>query len=89
MAGRKKHTSSGPVEYESRFVRIKPFHDVEVDMTAATEMLLSSLVPNALSHASPKGSCYDCGRRVSGARKLCGPCLYKRQEERVKNNESH
>lgn len=23
----------------------------------------------------PNGSCYDCGRLVSGERRFCGPCL--------------
>ena len=30
----------------------------------------------------PNGTCHDCGRRVTGQRRLCGMCSLKRENGR-------
>ena len=77
MAGRKKANRNGPVRYERPKVKVrtKPKGEpIEVDMELADKLLNDSLTVAGLAHEPPKGSCYECGKRLPPMRKLCGAC---------------
>lgn len=76
MAGRVKHKTVIRVgrRQGAAWQRIVPVQDVpELDPLVVDRMRNSGRA----STLKPKGTCYDCGRRLSGERKFCGPCLAK------------
>ena len=73
MAGRKKHTTAAPVRYE-RPKKPDPVPGKSYDIDTAEQMLIDSLERNG-NHRKPKGTCYDCGKRIPPMRILCGRCL--------------
>jgi hypothetical protein len=85
MAGRKKFTNNGVVSYRRPkvLVRTKPNGEpIEVDMALADQILQESLEVAGLAHMPPKGSCYDCDKRIPPMRKLCGSCMSKREQRK-------
>lgn len=85
MAVRKKFTKSSPVRYRRPKVRVrtKPKGDpVEVDMELADQILQESLEAAGLAHMPPKGTCYDCNKKIPPMRKLCGSCMSKREQRK-------
>lgn len=85
MAGRKKHTTNGPVNYERPEILIRTRQgrpQFEYDHDEADRLLAESMIRGGFSHLPPKGRCYDCDKPVTPMRKLCGKCLVKREGER-------
>lgn len=80
---RKKHRTRivGRLYKPTRYTPSKR-KKVDYDLSEADRLLAESLQPNFVSHASPTGSCLDCGKKLSGERKLCGQCLNKHDKER-------
>jgi hypothetical protein len=82
MAGRKKHTTKGPVNYERPKILIRTRQSKQkfgYDKELAEQILAESLASNAIRKASPKGRCYICDTKIPPMRKLCGKCLAKRE----------
>lgn len=86
MAGRKKHRTRvvGSRLYRKQSNHTtKPMGLTQETLSEADRILAESLMPNFVTHASPTGQCLDCGRYVTGERKLCGQCLNKHEEQRL------
>lgn len=75
MAGRVKHRGTRAVTYRRKSDPIKPRKQpVEIDSDELEAMRNPRVNGTKLS---PKGTCYDCGRPVTGERRFCGGCLAK------------
>lgn len=87
MAGRKKHTTKGPVSYQRPEILIrtrKGKPKVEYDADLANQILSESIDRAGFAKSSPKGRCYVCDKKIPPMRKLCAKCLANREEERLR-----
>lgn len=75
MAGRVRHRKRGPVDYRRAPRTPEPSRAPLVVDLDLLEALRSPAPDRAGTRLPPTGSCYDCGRAVSGERRFCGPCL--------------
>lgn len=87
MSGRKKHRTRivgrlyKNAHKKAYNIKSQP-KKVSYDLSEADRILAESLQPNFVTTASPTGVCLDCGKKVTGERKLCGQCLNKHEERR-------
>ena len=76
MSGRVKHKSPMPLSgrraYKPGTDRIKRPTGVPLQVDPD---LLADLRRPERTGLPVTGKCYDCGRKVSGERRYCGPCL--------------